>query len=239
MLWVPAVTAYHHPSIPRTHPGAAEAAEPGRRAVIAVERLHVVVAAVGLLLDLKRAEDQLHAVAVLRHDHPVAAGLARVVVVPKLGMGIELFGLHFGLQPAPTLWSRERSAMRPRHREGTLRTAHPTPSNPVSLHTLCTGPFSLQSLVFALCERPGKFHHPTLLVAQSCPTLCNPWTVACQVPLSMEFSRQEYWGGLPFPPPKKPILQRNKRDPGVSRIRWGIQISPYIHTQDLCSQIGL
>ena len=27
------------------------------------------------------------------------------------------------------------------------------------------------------------------------------WTVACQVPLSMGFSRQEYWNGLPFPPP--------------------------------------
>ena len=30
------------------------------------------------------------------------------------------------------------------------------------------------------------------------PTLC---TVACQVPLSMEFSKQEYWSGLPFPSP--------------------------------------
>ena len=28
-----------------------------------------------------------------------------------------------------------------------------------------------------------------------------PWTVACQVPLSMGFSRQEYWSGLPFAPP--------------------------------------
>ena len=27
------------------------------------------------------------------------------------------------------------------------------------------------------------------------------WTVACQVPLSMEFSRQEYWRGLSCPPP--------------------------------------
>ena len=27
------------------------------------------------------------------------------------------------------------------------------------------------------------------------------WTLACQSPLSMEFSRQEYWSGLPFPPP--------------------------------------
>ena len=28
-----------------------------------------------------------------------------------------------------------------------------------------------------------------------------PWTVACQAPLSMKFSRQEYWSGLSFPSP--------------------------------------
>ena len=37
------------------------------------------------------------------------------------------------------------------------------------------------------------------LVVQSCPTVCNPINVACQAPVSMEFSRQEYWSGLPFP----------------------------------------
>ena len=35
--------------------------------------------------------------------------------------------------------------------------------------------------------------------AQSCLTLCNPLTVAHQTPLSMGFSRQTYWSGLPFP----------------------------------------
>ena len=29
----------------------------------------------------------------------------------------------------------------------------------------------------------------------------TPWTMACQAPLSMGFSRQEYWSGLPFPSP--------------------------------------
>jgi len=29
----------------------------------------------------------------------------------------------------------------------------------------------------------------------------TPWTVACQAPLSMGFSRQEYWNGLTFPSP--------------------------------------
>ena len=33
---------------------------------------------------------------------------------------------------------------------------------------------------------------------QSCPAL---WTVALQAPLSMEFSKQAYWSGLPFPAP--------------------------------------
>ena len=27
------------------------------------------------------------------------------------------------------------------------------------------------------------------------------WTIACQLPLSMGFPRQEYWSGLPFPSP--------------------------------------
>ena len=31
----------------------------------------------------------------------------------------------------------------------------------------------------------------------------SPWTVAYQAPLSVGFSRQEYWGGLPFPSPPK------------------------------------
>ena len=39
-------------------------------------------------------------------------------------------------------------------------------------------------------------------VAQSCPTLCDPMDcIAHQVPPSMEFPRQEYWSGLPFPSP--------------------------------------
>ena len=47
------------------------------------------------------------------------------------------------------------------------------------------------------------------LVAQSCPTLETPWTVAHQAPLSIGFSRQAYWSGLPFPSP------RDLPNPGV------------------------
>ena len=39
------------------------------------------------------------------------------------------------------------------------------------------------------------------LVTKSCPTLVTPWTIACQSPLSMGFSRQDHWSGSPFPSP--------------------------------------
>ena len=39
------------------------------------------------------------------------------------------------------------------------------------------------------------------LVAKLCDSFVTPWTVAHRTPLSMKFSRQEYWNGLPFPSP--------------------------------------
>ena len=39
------------------------------------------------------------------------------------------------------------------------------------------------------------------MYTQSCLTFWNLWTVAQQARLSMEFFQQEYWSGLPFPPP--------------------------------------
>jgi len=48
-----------------------------------------------------------------------------------------------------------------------------------------------------------QFYHGSL-VAKSCLTLVTPWTVAHQAPPSMGFSRQEYWSGLPCPPPGDP-----------------------------------
>ena len=53
--------------------------------------------------------------------------------------------------------------------------------------------------------------HVSCVCAQSCLTLCNPVEmgnghgllfVAYQAPQTMEFSRQEYWSGLPFPSPE-------------------------------------
>ena len=39
------------------------------------------------------------------------------------------------------------------------------------------------------------------LVTESCLTLVTPWTVAHQASLSIGIFRQEYWSGVPFPPP--------------------------------------
>ena len=45
---------------------------------------------------------------------------------------------------------------------------------------------------------------------QSCPTLCYLWTAAHQASLSMRFSGQEYWRGLPFPSPVVSIIPYKK-----------------------------
>ena len=39
------------------------------------------------------------------------------------------------------------------------------------------------------------------LVTKYCLTIVTPWTVACQIPLSIGFSGQEWWSGMPFPSP--------------------------------------
>ena len=44
-----------------------------------------------------------------------------------------------------------------------------------------------------------------------------PWTVACQAPLSIGSSRQEYWSGLPFSPP------RNLPNPGIEPVSPALQ----------------
>ena len=67
---------------------------------------------------------------------------------------------------------------------------------------------------YLICEiscRNTYFHqvlHAYSKLTYSC--LCvTPWTVARQAPLSVTFSRQEYWSGLPCPPPG------DLPDPGV------------------------
>ena len=59
-----------------------------------------------------------------------------------------------------------------------------------------------------------KFYRKILLLSMfsrsvTSNSFATPWTVACQAPLSMELSKQEYWSGLPFPSPE------DLPDPGI------------------------
>ena len=56
--------------------------------------------------------------------------------------------------------------------------------------------------------------------------LRTPWTVACQSPLSMGFSRQEYWSGLSFPSPE------DLPDPGIK------PMSPALQADFLLTELG-
>ena len=49
-------------------------------------------------------------------------------------------------------------------------------------------------------------------VNRLCLTLCGPWTIAHQTPLSMGFFRQECWSGLTFPTPG------DLPDPGIKHL---------------------
>ena len=57
-------------------------------------------------------------------------------------------------------------------------------------------------------------------MSDSCSVLSDsvqPYGLACQAPLSMEFSRKEYWSGLPFPSPE------DLPDPGIKRMSLALQ----------------
>ena len=52
----------------------------------------------------------------------------------------------------------------------------------------------------------------------------TPWTIACQAPLSMEFSRQEHWSGLPCPPGDLP-------NPGIKPVSLPLQADSLLLSQ--------
>ena len=74
----------------------------------------------------------------------------------------------------------------------------PTLSNPMD----CSLPgSSIHGIFQARVLEWGAIASPQLRLSVVSNSFVTPWTAACQAPLSMEFSRQEYWSGLPFPPP--------------------------------------
>ena len=48
---------------------------------------------------------------------------------------------------------------------------------------------------------PCRYLHPSVHECVLSCSVVTPWTIAHQAPLSMELAQQEYWSGLPFPPP--------------------------------------
>ena len=60
----------------------------------------------------------------------------------------------------------------------------------------------LDFLIFLFSDVYKKVYLGTIvLVAQSCPALCDPMNCSLPGPLSMGFSRQEHWSGFSFPSP--------------------------------------
>ena len=82
----------------------------------------------------------------------------------------------------------------------------PTRSESISHTKICPWMLMAASLTALNCKQPN-FHCGIImqlncyLVTKLCLTLLRfPWTVAHQAPLSIGFSKQEYWRGLPCPP---------------------------------------
>ena len=64
----------------------------------------------------------------------------------------------------------------------------------------------------------------------SCVQLCATlWILACQAPLSMGFSRQEYWNGLPFPPPGDLADLGIKPASLLSNLHWQLGLYYWCH----------
>ena len=83
----------------------------------------------------------------------------------------------------------------------------------------------------------------------------TPWTLAHQAPLSMGFLRQEYWDGVPFPPPGDlPNPRTEPTSPASSALQadslplshWGSPArdaatskkTPWPHGADICGEGG-
>ena len=105
------------------------------------------------------------------------------------------------------------------------------------LHSLLQGQICLLLKVFDLVILILSFYLGKVKVKSFSHVrlFATPWTVAHQAPLSMEFSRQEYWSGVPFPSPEdlpntgiepgSPTLQADtlpsEPPEGSSNPKWG------------------
>ena len=70
----------------------------------------------------------------------------------------------------------------------------------------------------------ARLHAPLLTLVQLFAIL---WAIALQAPLTMEFSRQEYWSGLPFPPLPNPVSEpTSPTAPALCHLEKTLEMSP-------------
>ena len=89
----------------------------------------------------------------------------------------------------------------------------------------------LENVIFswASCICAWSLSHVWLLV--------TPWTVARQAPLSLEFSRQEYWSGLAFPTPGEKQRRKGKVYPFECRVPRIARRDKKAFLSDQCKEI--
>ena len=92
----------------------------------------------------------------------------------------------------------------------------------------------VSSMVFPVVEHACAHILSCFSRVRLCATL---WTVVCQAPLSLGFSRQEYWSGLPCPPPG------DLPNPGIKPVSSAVPILqaeslPLGHQGCLCVVVG-
>ena len=100
-------------------------------------------------------------------------------------------------------------------------------SRPAVLSSVRSSPSLEPFPIWAVAENGPEFPELcTCSAAQSCPTLYDPMDCRSQAPLSMGFSRQEHWSGLPLPPPGDlPDLgtePRAERQPVLGAVQEGL-----------------
>ena len=85
------------------------------------------------------------------------------------------------------------------------------------------------SVNYIIVLKPGHVCVCALSHVRLCTTL---WTVACQVSLSMEFSRQEYWSGLPFLTPRDFPLTLGLNPHLLCLLHWQVDSLPLCHLEN-------
>ena len=90
----------------------------------------------------------------------------------------------------------------------------------------------MQRLIRENCEQLyNKKLYVCAQLLSSVQLFVTPWTTACEAPLSMEFSRQEYWSHLPFPTP------RYLSNPGINPLSLASCVLPHCANWEATPQI--